>query len=337
VDLVAFLLPNPNHPFGPGAVRAWLTPRPDAYFENVASIPFVAIAVLLAAWRCGWRPPRLWRGLAAAFGLLALGPFVHVAGLNTYVPGPWALLRYVPVIGLARTPTRFMTVVMLAVSVLFAAALVWLASRTPVRRRVFLTAVAAVLVLELLPAPRPLYSADVPSIYRHVAAAPADARVLELPLGIRDGTSSVGNFTARSQFFQTYHHKPLVGGYLSRVSRRRIAAMRRFEMLDALIALSEGQPLDRARAERLIAEGPAFAARWRIGFVVIDRARSPDALREFALRAFRLVPVECGPQFDLYRPAHELEADVFALVDEPVVHGRVFRGEFRDDLAPCHR
>ena len=41
--------------------------------------------------------------------------------------------------------------------------------------------------------------------------------VLELPFGVRDGTSSHGNFTARSQFFQTYHHKPLIGGYLSRV------------------------------------------------------------------------------------------------------------------------
>ena len=42
--------------------------------------------------------------MIVVFGLLALGPFVHVAGINTYVPGPWALLRYVPLIGLVHTP-----------------------------------------------------------------------------------------------------------------------------------------------------------------------------------------------------------------------------------------
>ena len=60
--------------------------------------------------------PRLWGGLALIFGALALGPFVHVAGINTHVPGPWAFLRYVPVIGLARTPSRFSIVLMLAVA-----------------------------------------------------------------------------------------------------------------------------------------------------------------------------------------------------------------------------
>ena len=42
------------------------------------------------------------RGITIGFGLLALGPFVHVAGVNTYLPTPWTLLRYVPLIGEAR-------------------------------------------------------------------------------------------------------------------------------------------------------------------------------------------------------------------------------------------
>ena len=71
----------------------------------------------------GGAPSRWWTALAITFGALALGPFVHVAGANTYIPGPWALLRYVPVLGLARTPARFSVVMMLAVAVLFAAAL----------------------------------------------------------------------------------------------------------------------------------------------------------------------------------------------------------------------
>lgn len=305
VDLAAYVLPNPNHPLAPDALAAWLAPRADAYFENVASLTFVALIVLAVAWRGGWRIPRLWGWIAIVFGALALGPFVQVAGVSTYVPGPWALLRYLPIVGLARTPTRFSVVAMLAVAVLFAEALCWMGRRWPHRRRAVLLGVGALLILELFPAPRPLYSAEVPRVYARVAAAPADVRVLELPLGVRDGTTSVGNFTARSQYFQTAHGKRLVGGYLSRVSRRRIASFRRDPMLDALLWLSEGKPLDDSRRPALLLAGPDFVQHAHLGFVVVDGTRTPTALRAFALEAFRLRLVDRDGPFELYVPAVE--------------------------------
>jgi hypothetical protein len=302
VDLVSFILPNPNHPLAPEWIRQWLTPRPDAYLENVASVTFVAIGTILVAWRSAWRIPRLWAGLALLFAALAVGPFLHIAGINTHVPGPWAFLRYVPIIGLARTPTRFSVVLMLAVAVLFAAALCWLGRRWPARRKALVVAIGALLVFELLPAPRMLYSAEVPVMFRHIVSAPDDTRVLELPFGIRDGTSSVGNFTARSQFFQTMHGKRLIGGYLSRVSERRVRDIRQDPVLDALLWLSEGKELDRSRRQSLIEAGPAFVRRAKVGFVVIDCVRTTEAIREFAMRAFNLELIESDGVFELYRP-----------------------------------
>ncbi|MGH9255058.1 MAG: hypothetical protein ACRD3C_10860, partial [Vicinamibacterales bacterium] len=266
VDAAAFVLPNPNHPLVPDAIRAWLTaPRADAYFENVTSLTWLAPLVVFIAWRTGWRIPRFWAGLGLVFGALALGPFVHLLGVNTHVPGPWAFLRYVPIIGLARTPGRFSVVVMLALAVLFAMGLCWLAGRWPRRRRALLLATGALLVFELLPAPRPLYSAAVPRIYHHIADAPGDLRVLELPTGVRDGTRSFGNFTARTQYFQTVHGKRLIGGYLSRVSRRRVTDVHRDPMVDALIWLSEGGPLDASRRQSLVEAGPPFVERASVG------------------------------------------------------------------------
>ena len=302
VDVAAFFLPNPNHPLAPGAIRAWLTPQPDAYFENVASLTFVALVIILIAWRAGWRIPRLWAWLAVVFGTLALGPFVHIAGFNTYIPGPWALLRYVPVVGLARTPSRFSIIVMLIVAVLFAAALAWLGRRWPSRRPLLLATIGVLLAVELLPAPLTLHSAAVPAIYRRVAVAPPDVRVLELPFGIRDGTSSVGDFTARSQYFQTMHGKRLIGGYLSRVSRRRVSDTRRDPMLDALIWLSEGHELDASRWRSLVEEAPAFVERANVAFVVIDRRRTTRAMREFATTAFALQLIDSDGDFELYAP-----------------------------------
>jgi hypothetical protein len=303
VDVVSFFLPNPNHPFAPEAIRAWLTPGPDQYIENVASIPLVALIVIGAAIGARWRPSRIWIAVTAAFGLLALGPFVHVAGFNTHIPGPWAFARYVPIIRLARTPARLSIVVMLGVSMLFAAALSHLGDRWPRRRRLLLSAMALALLFELSPAPRPLYSASVPAFYTRVALDPRDVTLMELPVGVRDGTSSVGDFTARSQFFQTVHGKPLVGGYLSRVSRKRIAQLRQDPLLDALITLSEGGNLDAVREAALVERGDEFIRRGRLGYVVIDNDRTPPPLRNFAVRALHLRHVAAEGSYDLFVPA----------------------------------
>jgi hypothetical protein len=188
------------------------------------------------------------------------------------------------------------------VAILFATALAALTRRYPARRRLILTTVGALLLFELLPAPRPIYSATIPRIYQHVKDAPGDVRLLELPVGARDGTSSVGDFTARSQFYQTFHEKPLVGGYLSRVSRQRIDAMRSNQMVGALLALSEGGQISDETRATLADLGPVWTERSKIGFVVIDRPRTSQALRDFAIGALQLEHVETDGDLELYRP-----------------------------------
>jgi hypothetical protein len=302
IDLVSLVLPNPGNPFTPDGIAAWLGARPNGLVENAASIPLVALAVLMLAWRTGWMPPRLWAGLSMVFGLLALGPFLQIAGLNTQVPGPWVLLRYVPVIGLARSPTRFAIVLTLAVAVLFAIALAWLGQRYPHRRRMLLTVAGVLLAVELLPAARPLHSASIPRIYQHVAAAAPGVELLELPFGIRDGASSVGNASAQTQFFQTAHGKSIQGGYLSRISRSRIAAARRDGVLDALLTLSEGQAITGEQQRRFVQQSEAYIRRRNIGFVVIDRLRTPEALRRLAIETFHLRMVESDGTLELHVP-----------------------------------
>jgi hypothetical protein len=302
VDLLALVLPNPNHPLAPAAIANWLAARPNGYLENVASIPWVAIALLAFAWWRGWKAPRWWAGLALFFGLLALGPFVVIGGINTHVPGPWALLRYVPLVGLARTPARFAVLLVLAVSVLVASALAWLGAAYPSRRRPILLVFGALLFAELLPAPLQLYSAAVPRIYERIAADPDDVTVLELPFGIRDGASSVGNFTARTEYFQTAHGKTILGGYLSRVSRESVAQMRQVPSIDALLVLSEDKPLSPAQEAAFRADAPSFLSREHVRYVVVDRTRSPASLVAESVAAFHLTLVDRDGPMELYRP-----------------------------------
>ncbi|HVG71208.1 MAG TPA: hypothetical protein VM819_09870 [Vicinamibacterales bacterium] len=300
IDLLALVLPNPNHPLAPDAVAQWLTSRPQAYIENVASLPYVALAILFFAWRAGWRPSRWWVGLSLTFGLLALGPFIHVAGVNTYVPGPWALLRYVPIIGLVHTPARFAILFTLCVAILVAQGLGELSRRHPRHRRVLLGVAGLALVAELIPAPLTLYSAEIPPLYRHVAAAPRSTVLLEIPTGVADGVSNLGAFTARTEFNQTAHGRTVMGGFLSRIARRRVDEVLMNPVHRALATLSEKRALTAHEEAALVRHGPAFIRDKRIGFVVVDRTRTSPVFEALVTQAFGLRHVETNGSFVLY-------------------------------------
>lgn len=302
VDLLSLVAPNPNSPMFRGWLRGWIERQPGGFAENVASLTIVGVVVVaFAIRRYGFRPSRLWLVLTGFFALLALGPFIHVARVNTFVPGPWAFLRYVPVVGAARMPARFAAPMMMGLAVLFAESLAYIARANPTRRKLVFGVAGAALLIELAPTPRVLYDARVPAIYQTIADDPRPIRIIELPLGFRDGESSYGNFTAASQFFQTFHQKRLIGGYLSRISRRELARQFRYPVVRTITTLSEGgDPTDDQR-QILIAAGRRFAARARLGYIVIDCNRTSPALRDLAIEAFGLLKIGEDRGYELYR------------------------------------
>jgi hypothetical protein len=307
VDLFAFVMPNPNSPLFGGPFKTWIeAQRVDGFAELTGSMSLVALGCIALAAALGWRPARRrWVGLTVFFALLSLGPFVHVAGINTYIPGPWALLRYVPIVGLARSPSRFVVLVTLCVAVLFALALTALTTRWPTRRRALLATVTALLLFELSPVPRTLYSAQIPSVFTRIAAdTRSDIRVLSLPVGLRDGTSSLGDFNPQTQYYQTAHGKRLIGGYLSRLTRAQKEWHLRFPVLDALFTLSE-DPWTEITPER---RANALQARERfltashLAYVVTDDAHTTPLLRSFAEEVLQLDKVTSADGFTLYVP-----------------------------------
>lgn len=303
LDLISFLLPNPNHPWAPAAMIDWLAHQPGRYEENVASLPLVALGVLLFACRAGWRPQRFWLVLSTMFLLLALGPFIHVAGVQTYIPTPWTLLRYVPILGEARMPPRFAIVVMLGLSVLFATALASLTARFPARRGAILIIVSALLAFELTPIPRPLAPAGIPAIFETIADDPRPVRVLDIPFGIRDGLSSLGDFSAESQFFQTVHHKALIGGYLSRVSTVKKALYLDVPVLRALIDLSESRPVSAKELEWARHHAPSFLEKANVGYVVVNTRRATPLLRRQAIEMLGVTFVQESDGYELFVPS----------------------------------
>lgn len=303
VDLLGLVEANPNHPLV-RAIHDAQAADATGFVDYKAALSLVALGVIaLAVWRARYRPRRGWIWLTAGFAVLSLGPFLYVGGVNTFVPLPWAVLRYLPIVGAARSPARFAVVAALGLAVLFAGALVALRQRDPARGRWVAAVAGALLLFELLPAPRRLYSAEIPSIYRIIAADPRPVRVVELPFGVRDGISSAGNFSSQYLYFQTLHGKRLMGGYLSRISRKRLAEMRSQPTLDALLTLSEGQPLTAEHAAVIRGRAARFLERSNVGYVVIDYQRAPTVLVEFIIDAWRLEEIARDWPQVLYRPA----------------------------------
>jgi hypothetical protein len=304
VDLLSFVTPNPQHPLMRWLVEDPLVLRPTVFVEYTASLSLIAfVIIVLAISRAKFRPNACWIAITIGFALLALGPFIYVAGVNTHVPGPWALLRYLPGFGLARMPTRFALVASMGVAVLMAGALAAIGAQWPHRRRQVGALAGVLLVLELWPAPRTLYSAEISPVYDRIAEDSRPVRVLSLPFGVRDGVWETGNFRPRSQYNQTRHGKALIGGYLSRISERRVERMRsEYPTLDALIKLSEKHPLGPEVRATLAERGDRLIAQGNVGYVVIDSRFIPADRAQLVIDAFKLREIQRDAHLTLYVP-----------------------------------
>ncbi len=301
VDALAFVAPNPLHPLFGFLSYHWFESMPGGFNENVVAIPWVALGTILIgifAWR--FRPHPGWVLFTGLFAVLAMGPFISIARHLTYLPTPWALLRYLPIVGAARMPTRFSILVTMGVAMMLAMVVQEMRARSQ-RPRLHTAIVGALLLFELLPAPRVMHDATVPAPYRFIAEDPRPVRVLSLPFGVRDGISSRGNYSASSQYYQTVHEKGLVGGYLSRLPDDSIARYRGIRMLRVLMRYSEGTPVDDELLAAALERGPRNVVRFNIGYVVINRERSSAEMIAFAKAAMDLTFILSDGPLDLYR------------------------------------
>jgi hypothetical protein len=126
-------------------------------------------------------------------------------------------------------------------------------------------------------------------------------RVLNLPFGLRDGLSSLGNTSAAGQYFQTTHEKQLLGGYVSRLPRRKVAQYRRLGVTRVLMDLSERRPVDLWRKQAAIEQAHELMSTLGIGYVVVDTDSTSEELAQFAREAFDLTRVASDGPFVLYR------------------------------------
>jgi len=189
---------------------------------------------------------------------------------------------------------------MLGVSMLLAWAIAHLRSRSKHPQLIAAT-IGVLLFVELLPAPRTLHSAEIPTVYKMIAADPRPIRVLSLPFGVRDGLSSRGNYSSSSQFYQTFHEKRLVGGYISRLPGASLDQYRNNSLMTVLLRLSEDAPVEPELYDRALSRADRYLNRLQVGYVVIDPKHSSPELVAFTRRVFQTTFVAEAEGLELYR------------------------------------
>jgi hypothetical protein len=176
----------------------------------LSSIPFIR------------RDSERWFWLIVAIGcfVFALGPHIEIGGAQIELP--YALLHRV--LGSQyRTPMRFMTPAVLALTVLVCLTIdrtvfrwKWLIHRANAQRALVIGLMLLFVWDYELLKPFPITTMPDYQAYRTIAQAPGNFAVLELPIGVRTGFAVVG----RGEYLQYYapaHQHPILSGYLSRL------------------------------------------------------------------------------------------------------------------------
>ena len=160
---------------------------------------------------------------------------------------------------------------------------------------------ALAVAVDFIPAPFPLTPLSRSGLYETLRERPEPGAVCELPLGIRDGFGQRGTWDDRTLFYQTIHERPLVGGFVARLSPSLVAAYDHDPLLSALLRLSSpsmhgeaGPPLpDRAVAARQLRAD-------HIAFVVLNSATASPALVDYAQRVLPLQLIASDGSRSLY-------------------------------------
>lgn len=287
IDLVTLVLGNPFSRWYGGWTREVYDQLAIDAIERSAWLGVVPIALAMVAMRGQQRhAASRWLLVGAGALLWTFGPHLTLAGQQSGMMLPQALLRYLPIVSNARIPGRALAVVYLALAVLSGVGL------SRLRRQGLgqwgTAALFAVLTLDFMPMPFPLLALSgpdaatrMPGILNTLRERPERGAVCPLPLGLRDGFGEIGTLDHRVLFDQTIHERPIVGGFVARLSPSVRQRYQADPLISSLLQLSAGSNPD---ASRLADRDSAARSMQDLGirFFVLDREHASIDLIRYA-------------------------------------------------------
>ncbi len=223
MDLLAPFIHGGNWRFAHWTQWYWAG-LPNTICEGSVCLGLSVIAIVVYVWikRRQAQTPNLglWYLLALGFGILALGPVLHIAGKEfSGVTLPYSWLRTIlPGLSMARAPARFIVFTTLCVSVLCAVGFKMFLSGTRTHRWAAVVLLALLFIESLPISPcAPNFELSVPGYVTALKNLPGKDGLLD--------TTTAGGL---AMYYQTIHEKPMAFGLTARVPtslREKEAAM----------------------------------------------------------------------------------------------------------------
>lgn len=204
-DVQSLFVPGPYSLYAKQTISVWQSWT--GYWESNSYPGYILLAVVAFVL---WHRRRsmqvwFWAGTAAIFGILSMGPYLHVGGItHRSIPLPYIFFMKLPIVSLGGVATRFFSFAFFALLILLAVGIADLPNRFR-HGRMLAWIVFALIAVELFPAPIETSDIVVPRFYEQMAQ---DAE--------RYSIIDVSYDPPKTLYYQTIHHKPLIDGYTSR-------------------------------------------------------------------------------------------------------------------------
>jgi hypothetical protein len=304
-NLLALFGPNPLQAHWGPAVSQWYLGRGMNPQEQAAAIGWVCLAVVLGSqiWKADWRARR-WLTLACAATVLALGTHLHLAQHNLWCPLPFFWLRLLPIVGNVRVPERWMAVGAIAWSVVLAMALTRITGHRKGSPWKIGLAITALVLLENWPGlpVRPVPA--VSPVYQRLRELPPGA-VFPVPLYIGDSSIGAGNALNGEYVFpwdhlwaQVIHQKPILGGFVGRISRRLIDDYKADPFIRTLLDLEEDKAVDGTPQP---AAGAHVVETFRFRYVLVYPQSTEESVLKYVSGSLPLELIDQTETVQLYR------------------------------------
>lgn len=292
-DLAGLVTPTPLHPLSGQnwlrELRAVVEGTGRFSDVNTLFLGYGILAVALLGYAVRRQEGRVWLWSALIFTLLSLGPLLTIYGQNRFnldgldvtFPLPFALLHYIPLINANRVPNRFGIPLTLSLAVLVGYAVSYITSHvsritlhTSHTTRYALLLISYFLFLILLlfdqySVPLPLSDARMPEVYTQIGAEPDNFSLMQLPLGWRNSYGTLGAEQTQLQYYQSAHHRPMLGGNTSRNPAFKFDYYANVPLFKALAETELYRPVDETTLQRARFQAADLMTLYNIKYLVI--------------------------------------------------------------------
>jgi hypothetical protein len=248
-----------------------------------------------------------WVFASIIIAVLSLGPSIYVLGSYTRIPGPYLLLKSIPVFNVLREPGRLITFAFIGIALLASVGSVSLFEYA--RRRAglkrpekYIAVILAIIIIIEYNGIFPQSSANfenrsVPQIYYDLENVKCNCSVLALPY--------TQNNTATTMYFQTVFKKPMIGGYLGRENQTQYASLEKIPLIaDSYVLNSNGtlavpSQINGSNTELSL----SILKNYKVGFIIFNESEAGQSYESKYLSTVFGSPVMEGNSTEIFSTA----------------------------------